>query len=131
MVLFDFGRFQRRYAPKTHLVSRFLGWYGTLCKECTRTTNTTIQTRHKLHELSHILRLGGGGESVLLYFSFKCATRQLVPTRSPVLFLTRGAAVPGGLALRAHFEVHQTAHNLAPVVEAILRLSMKALDSVS
>jgi len=28
-VLFDFGRFQQRYAPKTHLVSRFLCWYGT------------------------------------------------------------------------------------------------------
>ena len=32
-VLLDFGRFQRMCAPKTHLVSRFLHWYGTLCKE--------------------------------------------------------------------------------------------------
>jgi hypothetical protein len=29
-VLFNFGRFYRRYAPKTHTVPRFLGWYGTL-----------------------------------------------------------------------------------------------------
>ena len=35
-VLFNFGRFQRRNAPKTHLVSKFLGWYGTLFKQCTR-----------------------------------------------------------------------------------------------
>jgi hypothetical protein len=30
VVYFNFGRFQRRHAPKTRLVSRFLGWYGTL-----------------------------------------------------------------------------------------------------
>jgi len=30
--LFNFGRFQRRNAPKTRLLSRFLGWYGTLFK---------------------------------------------------------------------------------------------------
>jgi len=41
-----------------------------------------------------------------------------VPARSPVLFLTRGAAVPGGLALRANFEILQMAHNLAPLVAA-------------
>ena len=35
MVLFNFGRFQRRHAPKTRLASRFLGWYGTLFEECT------------------------------------------------------------------------------------------------
>jgi len=34
-VLFNFGRFQRGYAPKTHLVCKFLGWYGTLLKEST------------------------------------------------------------------------------------------------
>ena len=37
MVLFNFGRYQREYAPKTRLVSRFLGWYGISLKECTRT----------------------------------------------------------------------------------------------
>ena len=30
----EFGRFQRRYTPKTHLTSRFLGGYGTSLKEC-------------------------------------------------------------------------------------------------
>ena len=49
-----------------------------------------------------------------------CATRFLVPTRCPVLLLTRGAAVPGFLALRANLEVLQKAHDLAPLVEAIL-----------
>jgi hypothetical protein len=49
-----------------------------------------------------------------------CATRHLVPTRIPVLFLTRVAAVPGGLALRANFEVLQMSHNLARFVEAVL-----------
>ena len=44
------------------------------------------------------------------------ATLFLVPTRIPVLILTRGAAVPSCLALRADFEVLQMAHNLAPVV---------------
>jgi hypothetical protein len=34
--LFDFGRFQRGYALQAHLVSRFLGWYGTLFGDCTR-----------------------------------------------------------------------------------------------
>ena len=43
-----------------------------------------------------------------------------LPTRCPVLFLTHVAAVPGGLALRANFEVIQMAQNLAPVVEAML-----------
>ena len=37
-VFFDFGRFWRGYAPNTYLVCRFRGWYGTLFKECTRTT---------------------------------------------------------------------------------------------
>jgi hypothetical protein len=42
----DFGNFGRFCAmlgglstgalPKTHLLSKFLGWYGTLLKECTR-----------------------------------------------------------------------------------------------
>jgi len=50
----------------------------------------------------------------------KCATSFLVRTRGPVLFLTRVAAVPGGLALRANLEVLQLAHNLAPLVVAIL-----------
>jgi hypothetical protein len=36
-VLISFGRFQRRYAPKTHLDSGFQARYGTLFKECTRT----------------------------------------------------------------------------------------------
>jgi len=35
-VLINFGRFQRRYAPKTHLDSRFQARYGTSFKECTR-----------------------------------------------------------------------------------------------
>jgi len=35
-VLFNFGRIRRRYAPKTHLVSRSLGRYGTLLKGCIR-----------------------------------------------------------------------------------------------
>jgi DNA-binding response OmpR family regulator len=47
------------------------------------------------------------------------ATLFLVPTRIPVLFLTRGATVPGVLALRANFEVLKKPHNLAPVVAAI------------
>jgi hypothetical protein len=34
--LIKFGRCQRRYAPKTHLDSRFQARYGTLFKECTR-----------------------------------------------------------------------------------------------
>ena len=50
----------------------------------------------------------------------RCATCRLVPTRCPVLFLTRGAAVPGGLALRADFEILQYTDNLAPVVAAII-----------
>ena len=49
----------------------------------------------------------------------KCAACRLVPNRIPIHFLTRVAAVPGGLALRATFEVLQKAHNLAPVVDAI------------
>jgi len=57
---------------------------------------------------------------LLSNFSIECATRQLVPTRGPVLFLTRVAAVPGVLTLRANFEVLQKAHNLAPFVLAIL-----------
>jgi len=36
-VLFNFGRFQRRYAPKLRLRSGFLGWYVTLFEACTRT----------------------------------------------------------------------------------------------
>ena len=44
-------------------------------------------------------------------FIFGCATRLLVPTRCPVLSLTRVAAVPGVLALRANFEVLPLAHN--------------------
>jgi hypothetical protein len=43
-----------------------------------------------------------------------------VPTRSPVLILTFGAAVPSGLALRANLELLQKAQNLAPLVAAIL-----------
>jgi hypothetical protein len=43
-----------------------------------------------------------------------------VPTRIPVLFLTRVAAVPGGLALRANFEVLWLAQNLTPFVAAKL-----------
>jgi hypothetical protein len=35
-VSFNFGRLWPRYAPKTHPGTRFLGWYGTLFKECTR-----------------------------------------------------------------------------------------------
>jgi len=36
-VFIDFGRFQRRYAPKIHPNSMFQARYGTLFKECTRT----------------------------------------------------------------------------------------------
>ena len=54
-----------------------------------------------------------------MYYTLS-ATLFLVPTSSPVLFLTRVAAVPSGLALRANREVLQKAHNLAPVVAAIL-----------
>jgi len=42
------------------------------------------------------------------------ATLFLVPARIPVPFLTRSAAVPGGLTLPANLEVLQMAHNLAP-----------------
>ena len=48
---------------------------------------------------------------------YECATRFPVPTRGPALFLSRLAAVPGSLALRANFEVLQMAHNLAPTVQ--------------
>jgi len=48
---------------------------------------------------------------------YSCAACRLVPTRSPVGFLTR---VPGGLALRANLEVLQKAHNFATVVATIL-----------
>ena len=41
----------------------------------------------------------------------RCATRRLVPTRIPILLLTRFAAVPGGFALRANFELLQKTHN--------------------
>jgi hypothetical protein len=44
-VWINFGRFQRRYAPKTHLDSRFQARYGTLFKECTRTSRTKGCTR--------------------------------------------------------------------------------------
>jgi hypothetical protein len=43
-----------------------------------------------------------------------------VPTRYPVLFLTRGTAVPGVLALRANLEVFPLPHDLATVVKAKL-----------
>jgi len=41
-VLIKFGRFQRRYAPKTYLDSRFQARYGTLFKECTRTMRDRV-----------------------------------------------------------------------------------------
>jgi hypothetical protein len=50
----------------------------------------------------------------------ECATHRLVPARSPVLFLACVAAVPGGLALRANFELLQVAYKVATVVEAML-----------
>ena len=56
-----------------------------------------------------------------------------MPTRCPVLFLARGATVPGGSALRAEFEVLQLAHNLATVVVAIrnpLRRSYAAIGKL-
>jgi hypothetical protein len=43
-----------------------------------------------------------------------------MPTRCPVLFLTRVATVPGGLALRANFEVLTMALNLASFGETIV-----------
>jgi hypothetical protein len=51
--------------------------------------------------------------------SLDCATRRLVPTRIPIHFLTRVAAVPGDLALRANLEVLQTANILAPFVATV------------
>jgi len=67
-------------------------------------------------------------------FLVKCATRHFVPTRRPVLFLTRVATVPGGLALRANLEVLQKAHNLTLVVVAKLaplhHSSAKLVESV-
>ena len=57
-----------------------------------------------------------------------------MPTRRPFLFLTRIAAVPGGLALRANFEVLQMAHDLAPDVAAMIsplqRHSAKRIERV-
>jgi len=67
-------------------------------------------------------------------FLCRCAARRLVPTRCPVGFLTRVAAVPGDLALRAHFEFLLWAHNLAPVVLAkrspLQRFSAKPVKHV-
>jgi len=54
-----------------------------------------------------------------VHFSVEFAARLLVPTRRPVLFLARIAAIPGGLAFWANFEVLQLSQNLAPVVAAI------------
>ena len=56
------------------------------------------------------------GFSIIFVYS---AALRLVPTRRPVLFLTRIGAIPGDLAPRADFEVLQMAQNLAPVVVAI------------
>jgi len=65
----------------------------------------------------------------------ECAARGLVPTRGPVLFLTRVAAVPSGLTLRADFELLQKALNLAPLIVAILiplqRRSTKCLEQIN
>jgi hypothetical protein len=47
-------------------------------------------------------------------------TRCLVPTRIPILFLTRGSAVTVRFALRANFKVLQMAHNVARFVVAIV-----------
>jgi hypothetical protein len=58
---------------------------------------------------------------IIVYYCTECATRLLVPTYCPVLFLTRVAAVPRAFALRADFEVLKMAQNLAPGVEAISR----------
>ena len=69
---------------------------------------------------TYVLRLGGSGAYPGRYFACECATHRLVPTGGPVLFLTRGATVPGVPALRANFEILQMAHNLAPLVEAKL-----------
>jgi len=44
------------------------------------------------------------GSPVLTCFTCERATRRLVPTRSPVLLLTRITTIPGGLALRANLE---------------------------
>jgi hypothetical protein len=43
-----------------------------------------------------------------------------MPARIPVLFLTRVAAVPGVLALRANLEVLRMAQNLASMVPTII-----------
>ena len=51
------------------------------------------------------------------------------------MFLTRGAAVPGGLALRANFEVLQKAQNLASFVAAkrspLQRSYTKHIDDIN
>ena len=66
-------------------------------------------------------RSGGFAFNFTSLVSVEVPARRLVPTRRPVLFLARAAAISGGLALRANFEVLQKAHNLAPVVPAIRR----------
>ena len=55
-----------------------------------------------------------------VHFSVEFAARRLVPTRRPILCMARIAAIPGGLALRADFEVLQLSHNLATVIAAII-----------
>ena len=56
------------------------------------------------------------GRPDLTYFTYGMCHTSSCATHIPVLFLTRVAAVPGGLAQRANLEVLQLAHNLAPCV---------------
>jgi hypothetical protein len=63
------------------------------------------------------------GRPDLTYFTYEMCTTPSCATQFTVLFLTRDAPVPGGLAQRANLEVLQLAHNLAPcVVIAIVTL---------
>jgi len=58
---------------------------------------------------------------------FTRTTCRLVPTRCPILFLTRTATVAGGLALRAHLEVLQVADHHAPGVLTVLTPFQRSL----
>jgi hypothetical protein len=94
----------------------------TLIKAVARTGWVSTFVPVLVSNTSHT-KLSGSGEIATLF---------LMPTRCPVLFLARVAAVPGGLALRANLEVLQPAHNLAPLVAAILgplqRLTTKQVE---
>ena len=69
MVLFNFGQFQRKYAPKTRLVSRFLGWYGTLLKECTRTVKPRVRSAFDDMASNSWQALGRGGNTQVIAYN--------------------------------------------------------------